>query len=77
MNLELLETATVGQHFASPIEYGDMTGLTDHEEAQVNRWLSAYPNATFKWGEESEFARCEITGLMSNCVEVEIYVLNN
>jgi hypothetical protein len=74
MKAELLETATILQHFVSPIEYGDMTGLTDHEEAQVNRWLGAYPNATFEWGDESEFARCDITGLMGNCVEVKVYL---
>lgn len=51
MKIELLDTATILQHFAVPIEYGDVTCLTDHEEAQLSRWLSAYPYATFMWGD--------------------------
>jgi len=73
MKIELLDTTTILQHFAVPIEYGDVTCLSDEEETKLKHWLVAYPHATFEWGEESEFARCEITGLMGNCVEVKIY----
>ena len=73
MKLELIEEATIGQHFCCPVEYGDVTGLTDHEEAQLNQWLAHYPGATFVFGDEDGFARCEITGMMGACVEVLIY----
>lgn len=73
MTLKLIEKATISQHYVCPVEYGDVTGLTDHEEAQLNQWLAHYPGATFVWGEETEFARCEITGMMGKCVEVLIY----
>jgi hypothetical protein len=71
--MNLIEEAVIGQHFICPVEYGDVTGLTDHEEAQLNQWLGSYPGATFMWGEEDEFARCEVTGMMGKCVEVKIY----
>lgn len=74
MNLELIEETTIGQHFVCPIEYGDMTGLTDHEEAQLRQWLAHYPSATFVYKAETEFARCDVTGMMSSCVEVMIYM---
>lgn len=74
MNLELIEETTIGQHFVCPVEYGDMTGLSDHEEAQINQWLAHYPSAVFDWGQEPEFARCDVTGMMSRCIEVKVYM---
>ena len=50
-----------------------MTGLDDKEENQINDWLADYPNCILNMGENEEFARCEITGLIGNCVTVKIY----
>jgi hypothetical protein len=73
MRMELLREAVIGQHFAVPLEYGDVTGLSDEEERLLRRWVAAYPNASFVWCGEDEFAQCEITGLKGACVTVEIY----
>jgi len=45
--MNLIEEATIGQHFICPVEYGDVTGLTDHEEAQLNQWLANTPNCRY------------------------------
>lgn len=74
MKLELIEETTIGQHFVCPVEYGDMTGLSDEEEQMLDRWIAHYPSAVFVWGEEDEFARCDVTGMMSRCIEVQIYM---
>jgi len=72
-NVQLIETCTIAEYFVCSIAYGDMSGLDDEEENQVNDWLDNYPYCMFEYGEVVEFAKCEITGLMGNCVNVKIY----
>ena len=64
--------ADIATHWICAIEYGDYTGLDDAEESQVEEWLSDYPMAIFQYGENSFFARDEISGMMSDCCEVTI-----
>lgn len=72
--LKLINTHWIGTHFACPILYGDLTGLHDTDEAALDAWVAQYPSATFNFTEETdEFRRCDITGLMGNCIKVEIY----
>ena len=73
VNIQLIETCVINQVFVCPIEYGDMSGLDDKEEGQLNDWLENYPYCMFEYGESVEFARCEITGSIGNCVNVKIY----
>lgn len=72
-NIQLIEEATILESFICAIEYNDMTGLDDEEESLVCAWLESYTNCMFEYGESIEFAKCEITGLMGNCVNVKIY----
>ena len=72
-NMQLIEEATIAEHLVCAIEYNDMTGLDDKEESQLNDWLADYPSCMFEYGESVEFAKCEITGLMGNCINVKIY----
>jgi hypothetical protein len=72
-NIQLIEEVTISEWFICAIEYNDMTGLDDEEESQLNEWLDNYPCCMFDYGDSSEFAKCEITGLMSDCVTVKIY----
>lgn len=73
VNIQLIETCIINQVFVCPIEYGDMSGLDDKEENRLNEWLENYPNCIFEYGDSDEFAKCEITGLMGNCINVKIY----
>lgn len=71
--IQVIETCTIAQHFVCAIEYGDMSGLDDKEESLVCAWLDNYPYCTFVYSASVEFTRCEITGLMADCIEVKIY----
>lgn len=72
-NIKLIEEATIAEYCVCAIEYNDHSGLSDEEERQINDWLENYPYCMFEYGESIEFARCEITGLMGNCIDVKIY----
>lgn len=72
-NIQMIDTCTIAEHFICAIEYGDMSGLDDKEESQVNDWLDNYPYCTLVYSAARGFTRCEITGLMGNCVNVKIY----
>ena len=72
-NIQLIEEATILECFVCAIEYNDATGLDDEEENLLNDWLENYPRCMFEYGEYLEFAKCGITGLMSDCVTVKIY----
>lgn len=71
--MQLIEESTILDCFVCAIEYNDHSGLSDEEESQINDWLENYPCCNFVYGDIEEFARCEITGLMGNCVNVKIY----
>lgn len=63
----------VGEHFAVVLINGDESGLEASDEYSVSRFVEDLPGAGH-WSisaEESEFARCEITGLMSMCVKAQ------
>lgn len=70
------DTYTIAEHWVCAIEYGDTTGLTDEEEAELNQWLVALPAGPlcWSWSESSEFARDAVSGLMANCLEARLWV---
>ena len=72
-NIQLIEEVTIAEYFVCAIEYGDYSGLDDKEESQLNEWLENYPYCIFEYGNRDEFTRCEITGLMTTCINVKIY----
>ena len=72
-NIQLIEEATIAEYFICAIEYGDYSGLDDKEESQLNEWLENYRYCIFEYGNRDEFTRCEITGLMTTCINVKIY----
>ena len=71
------DTYTIGEHWVCALKNGDYSGLTDNEGAELNKWLCdslpAGPKC-WSWGESSEFAKDEISGLMGQCVEARLWV---
>lgn len=62
----------VGEHFAVVLINGDESGLEASEEYSVTRFVEELPGAGhWSINFEEEFARCEITGLMSMCVKAQ------
>jgi hypothetical protein len=68
------DTYTIAEHWVCAIENGDITGLTDEEEEQLNKWLSSVPAGCWSWSDSSEFSRDAISGLMANCLEARLWV---
>ena len=73
-------TYTIGDHFLSALINGDISGLEGHEIGDLERFLDsdiflkghwAIPNSDW----EASFDRCDISGLMSNCVLVSFFKL--
>jgi len=71
MKSELLHETQVGTHYVCPIEYGDMGDLKDWEIQHLEFWLEGYEGCVFEWGDEEEFARCDITDMMGACTHVK------
>lgn len=72
--------------FPCAIEYGDESALTDYESRALDDWLSANEveaekrfgpkvQVHYEYGEESEFALCDILDVRGDCVEVKVVVL--
>lgn len=65
----------IAEHFICAIEYGDYSGLSDEEQAQLEDFLANVPSKLFSWGEESHFAKCDVCGLYSQVLDVTVTVL--
>lgn len=68
------DTYSIAEHWVCAIENGDITGLTDEEEAELNLWLSSVPAGCWSWSDSSEFARDAVSGLMAICLEARLWV---
>lgn len=73
MKIELVHTGYIAEHWPCEIEYGEGE-LTKREQLQLDSWLFSLPvNYILEYGETSELAVDEITGLHASCVEVKVY----
>jgi len=74
----------VSGHLASAIVNGDYSGLDDAEGKQLDDFLSSLPNhyhyktkqnkifAPVNYDSEGNYARCEVTGLFSECLDFQL-----
>ena len=74
----------VSGHLASAIVNGDYSGLDDAEGKQLDDFLAGLPNhyhyktrmhkifEPVNYESEGNFARCEITGLFSDCLDFQL-----
>lgn len=87
MKTIILHETWIGTQFPCALEYGDLTGLDDGEERQLDDWYSGLialaedrygvhdPVLHFEYGEQSEFETCDVTGLRGDCVAVSVIIL--
>ena len=70
------DTFSIAEHWACAIENGDLSGLEDGEEAELEAFLSSLPAGPhyWSWSEGSEFAKDAVSGLMANCLEARLWV---
>lgn len=73
-DIEAVYEAEVAEHYICALEYDDETGLSDEESEQLANWLTSLPEGSFLViGEEAGFCRCEVSGMMADCVKVQAY----
>ena len=70
------DKVTICSVFVCAIEYGDYSALSDKDVEQLEIFLESMPEGhkTFSYSENTEFAKCEVTGLMADCIETTIYM---
>ena len=67
---------TISEHYAPAIINDDYSGLDDGEHAALTNWLEDNEQRASHWDIEDEnrhFARCEVSGLMSDCLTIRQY----
>lgn len=87
MKSYIIHEGYIGTQFPCALEYGDVTGLEDGEERQLEDWFGDLialaedrygvhdPVLHFEYGEQSEFETCDVTGLRGNCEAVSVIIL--
>ncbi len=75
MSISQYDTVTISQVFVCPLEYGDFSGLNAAEIVLLNIWIADHvtPCTVFDYSDETSFARCDITNLMSTCIDVALF----
>lgn len=74
MKIKHYSTDTVCYYYLSAIINGDSSGLEDEEVQQLDDYLKTLPeNAIFDCGDDIGFYRDAISGLMGDCVELNIF----
>lgn len=71
-------TLTVSEHLLSAFINGDESGLDQGDVDSISEFLAGYKQCHAICPDDLDvsFERCEITGMMSNCVELDFDVVN-
>lgn len=70
------EEFTIAEHYLSALINGDYSGMDDAEESDFDSWLQSAQNGRLgHWdcATESNFMRCDVTGLRADCVTATFY----
>lgn len=67
---------TIGAHFLPAIINGDESGLETYEQNLLASFDANLPSGhwSFDSADDGHFARCDITGEMSQCIDCEYLV---
>ncbi len=83
MSLHWKGIFNVGIEWRVPLDYGDNSGLTTDEFAQLEQWLEQFGSdfpIVFNWlnPDETNFVIDDISGLANDCVKVAVFsIINN
>ena len=79
MNIKQVTTHDVGSHFLPALINCDMTGLGEDEVLLLNRFAEQFSDVSYTCSPEGEsfFGKCEVTGLASECYELEVIHYDN
>lgn len=68
------DTFAIAEHWVCAIDNGDITGLSDEEEKNLQQFLDSLPSGCWSWSDSAEFSRDAVSGLMANCLEARLWV---
>lgn len=72
--IKYIDTVFIANSYICYIEYGDTGDMTENEILLVDEWYKKYKGCLFSYtGGDNLFKQCAISGLLANCLEVEIY----
>jgi len=66
-------------HYASALINDDWSGLEDHEAAELRAFIDRQPGGYFTIpdiGADGFFARDEVSGLMADCIDMQLIKYN-
>jgi len=69
----------VSRHLNAALMYGDMSGLSDEDEALVNKFMSERSDFTVYEFQDDlgefhyDLTKCSIVGKLSECVQVRVF----
>ena len=77
MQIRKRESAWISKHYATAIANNDYSGMDEADEIALDAWLEdnkadVYSFTDVDGDSNYDFCRCEVTGLMSDCIEVEL-----
>ena len=77
-------TLPVGKQFVCYITYGDATGLSEEEIREADCWFRDWAHVIqknhkvdafyYKWGEDVEFIRDDVSGEYAECIDCTILI---
>lgn len=73
--MKRISTATIARELAVAIVNDDCSGLSGYDCDALDIWVSLLPPhyITCDSNQSPEFSKCEITGLMADCLNVDIW----
>jgi|LakMenEpi03Aug12_release.lakeMendotaPanAssembly.Ray.scaffolds.fasta_scaffold2161164_1 hypothetical protein len=80
MNLKLIESAWIGEFYGPYAVNGDNSQLSEKEQRAYDRWMRSLQSdapgqpLTVDWTPDTDYKRCELTGLHGTCSWVQIWV---
>ena len=70
------DSYNISRHYITTIEYGDNSALNDQDETDLDKFMGNLPAGYKCWqyGENADFTRDDISGLMADCIEVKLFM---
>jgi len=67
----------IGKYAVAAIEHGDYTAMSNKDADVVKNFIDSLPaNASFAWGNETFHGRDCLSGLLADCISLEVTVFN-
>ena len=80
MKIEHFDSVTILSHLLGGLINSDLSACNEEDREYVKIMAERYPFDRFaidwKFDSETEFAKCDISGIYGGCVRVEVYSIS-